>query len=642
MFFEESCEGLDVMEVGLLVFELGQQDLEIINFVFCVVYLIKGGVGIFGFDVIVGLIYVLEMLLDELCVGKCLFELVVVDVMLFLVDVLWVLLCEVEYGQFVDLQVVVNVKVCLEVVLFGQVVVIVVLVVVVLVDDMLEVWQIGFVLVLLLFMSGNDLLCIICELEYLGLLQVVVCMECLFGFVQFDLFEVYLVWDFGLVGKVLCSKIEDIFVWVVDDCELDICLVVLLSLVISVLMVLVVVIVFVVLVVVVYEVEILICVVVEKVDVLINLVGELVIIQVMFKQVLYVLDLVYVEQLFVGLDLFECNICDLQEVVIGVCMLLVDVVFCCFLCLVCDLFLCLGKYVCLCIIGEGIELDKGLIEKIVDLFVYLVCNLIDYGLEMFDVCCDVGKDEIGMIIFVVLYQGGYIVIEVSDDGCGLNCDKILFKVVECGLSVLDNFIDVQVWDFIFQFGFFIVDVVMDFFGCGVGMDVVCCNIQVLGGEVQLESQVGNGICVLICLLLILVIFDGMIVLVVGEILILLLVYVFEVLQLQVEDVCMMVGEGCVLCVCGEYLLIFLFSEYYGYSGCIKDDLLVVVVEGDGQKIVLEVDELVGQQQVVVKNIENNYCWISGVFGVIILGDGCVVLIVDIGGLVCLLWMLQVV
>lgn len=284
-------------------------------------------------------------------------------------------------------------------------------------------------------------------------------------------------------------------------------------------------------------------------------------------------------------------------------------------------------------IGEGTELDKGLIEKIADPLVHLVRNSIDHGLEMPDVRRDAGKDETGTITLAASHQGGHIVIEVSDDGRGLNRDKILSKALERGLSVPDNPTDAQVWDLIFQPGFSTADAVTDLSGRGVGMDVVRRNIQALGGEVQLESKAGNGTRVLIRLPLTLAILDGMTVAVAGETVILPLAYVLEALQPQPEDVRTMAGEGRVLRVRGEYLPILSLSEYYGFGGRTKDDSLVVVVEGDGQKIALEVDELVGQQQVVVKNIENNYRRISGVSGATILGDGRVSLIVDIGGLV---------
>ncbi|WP_369038803.1 chemotaxis protein CheA [Stenotrophomonas maltophilia] len=640
-FFEESREGLDAMEAGLLALESGQQDAEIINSVFRAAHSIKGGAGTFGFDAIAGLTHVLETLLDELRAGKRALESAAVDAMLSSVDVLRALLREAEHGQAADPAAVAAVKARLEAVLSGQAASSAPAAAASKVDDTPEAWQIGFTPAPSLFMSGNDPLRIIRELEHLGSLQVAARMERLPGFAQLDPLEAHLAWDLGLVGKVPRSKIEDTFAWVLDDCELDIRPAAPPSLATqapvaaapaataaapaaapapgsgaSA------------------EAETSIRVSVDKVDALINLVGELVITQAMLKQVSHALDPVHAESLFAGLDQLERNTRDLQEAVIGVRMLPVDAVFRRFPRLVRDLSGRLGKQVRLRTIGEGTELDKGLIEKIADPLVHLVRNSIDHGLEMPDVRREAGKDETGTITLAASHQGGHIVIEVSDDGRGLNREKILAKAHERGLAVPDNPTDSQVWDLIFQPGFSTADAVTDLSGRGVGMDVVRRNIQALGGEVQIESSLGSGTRTLIRLPLTLAILDGMTVAVAGETLILPLAYVLEALQPQAEDIRSMAGEGRVLRVRGEYLPILSLSEYYGYGQRAPgSESLVVVVEGDGQKIALEVDELVGQQQVVVKNIENNYRRIGGVSGATILGDGRVALIVDIGGLV---------
>lgn len=643
-FFEESREGLDAMEAGLLALESGQQDAEIINSVFRAAHSIKGGAGTFGFDTIAGLTHALETLLDELRAGKRALEGHAVDAMLSSVDVLRALLREAEHGQAADPAAVAAVKARLEAVLSGQPAPSAPAAVAAKVDDTPEAWQIGFTPAPSLFMSGNDPLRIIRELEHLGSLQVAARMERLPGFAQLDPLEAHLAWDLGLVGKVPRSKIEDTFAWVLDDCELDIRPAAPPSLATqapiatapstpaavvpaapaapatsggaS------------------QEAETSIRVSVDKVDALINLVGELVITQAMLKQVSHALDPVHAESLFAGLDQLERNTRDLQEAVIGVRMLPVDAVFRRFPRLVRDLSSRLGKQVRLRTVGEGTELDKGLIEKIADPLVHLVRNSIDHGLEMPDVRRGAGKDETGTITLAASHQGGHIVIEVSDDGRGLDRTKILAKAHERGLAVPDNPTDSQVWDLIFQPGFSTADAVTDLSGRGVGMDVVRRNIQALGGEVQIESSLGNGTRTLIRLPLTLAILDGMTVAVAGETLILPLAYVLEALQPQAEDIRSMAGEGRVLRVRGEYLPILSLSEYYGYGNRAPgSESLVVVVEGDGQKIALEVDELVGQQQVVVKNIENNYRRIGGVSGATILGDGRVALIVDIGGLV---------
>ncbi len=640
-FFEESREGLDAMEAGLLALEDGAQDPEIINSVFRAAHSIKGGAGTFGFDAIASLTHVLETLLDELRSGKRALASNAVDAMLASVDVLRALLREAEHGQAADPAAVKAVTDRLQAVLTGAAPAPASTAAVAKQDDTPDAWQIGFVPAPSLFMSGNDPLRIIRELETLGSLHVAPRMERLPGFEQLDPLEAYLAWDLGLVGKVPRSRIEDTFAWVVDDCELDIRPAAPPSLAIeapqaepvavpvniadaakpaantahA------------------HEAESSIRVSVDKVDALINLVGELVITQAMLKQVSGGLDPAHAEQLLAGLDLLERNTRDLQEAVIGVRMLPVDAVFRRFPRLVRDLSSRLGKQVRLRTIGEGTELDKGLIEKIADPLVHLVRNSIDHGLEMPDVRREAGKEETGTITLAASHQGGHIVIEVSDDGYGLNRDKILTKALERGLNVPDNPTDSQVWDLIFQPGFSTADAVTDLSGRGVGMDVVRRNIQALGGEVQLESRTGAGTRVLIRLPLTLAILDGMTVSVAGETLILPLAYVLEALQPQAEDIRTMGGEGRVLRVRGEYLPILALGQHYGYRNNSHADPLVVVVESDGQKIALEVDELLGQQQVVVKNIENNYRRIGGVSGATILGDGRVALIVDIGGLV---------
>jgi len=262
-----------------------------------------------------------------------------------------------------------------------------------------------------------------------------------------------------------------------------------------------------------------------------------------------------------------------------------------------------------------------------------VRNSIDHGLEAPDARVAAGKDGTGTITLAASHQGGHIVIEVADDGRGLDRERILAKAVERGLPVPEKPTDAQVWDLIFQPGFSTAEAVTDLSGRGVGMDVVRRNIQALGGEVQLESTLGRGTRVVIRLPLTLAILDGMTVSVGDQTLILPLSHVIEALQPRAEDVRSMVGDGRVLRVRGDYLPLVSLNEYYRYGHERRDDALVVVVEGDGQKLALEVDELLGQQQVVVKNLENNYRRVDGVSGATILGDGRVALIVDVGGLV---------
>ncbi|MCW0372409.1 chemotaxis protein CheA [Xanthomonas sacchari] len=647
-FFEESREGLDAMEAGLLSLEEGNRDPETINSVFRAAHSIKGGAATFGFEAMAGLTHVLETLLDELRAGKREVEAHAIDAILGSVDVLRALLREAEHGVPADPAAVKAVHERLQHALNGGPAAPTIATPAANQPAEPEAWQIGFTPAPSLFMSGNDPLRIIRELEHLGPLQVACRSTRLPGFAELDPLEAYLAWDLGLVGKIPRSAIEDTFAWVIDDCELEIRPVPPPSLATAPAPVLTapptaataapaaavaanapagnaaaa------------HEAESSIRVSVDKVDALINLVGELVITQAMLKQVSTGLDQAVAERLFAGLDLLERNTRDLQEAVIGVRMLPVDAVFRRFPRLVRDLSTRLGKQVRLRTIGEGTELDKGLIEKIADPLVHLVRNSIDHGLELPEARRAAGKDETGTITLAASHQGGHIVIEVSDDGAGLNRNRILAKAAERGIAVPDNPSDAQVWDLIFAPGFSTADAVTDLSGRGVGMDVVRRNIQGLGGEVQLESESGRGTRVLIRLPLTLAILDGMTVAVSGETLILPLAYVIEALQPKADDIRTMAGEGRVLRVRGEYLPILSLSDSYGFGRIEQsEEPLVVVVEADGQKLALEVDELIGQQQVVVKNIENNYRRISGISGATILGDGRVALIVDIGGLV---------
>jgi len=644
-FFEESREGLEAMEAGLLQLEQGDRDAELINSIFRAAHSIKGGAATFGFEAVAALTHVLETLLDELRAGKRVVSGAGIDAMLASVDVLRALLGEAETGHPADPQASQAVQARLNAVLSGKDTPAAAAVVAVEAPAVEPVgWRIGFTPAPSLFMSGNDPLRIIRELDRLGTLDVACRTERLPGFEQMDPLEAYLAWDLGLIGALPRSAVAEAFAWVEDDCELEIEAILAeavadtsapdLAMPAEL-----------------EQVqagpvaaneqrngtpeaaESSIRVSTDKIDGLINLVGELVITQAMLKQISAKLDPDLAERLFEGLDLLERNTRDLQEAVIGVRMLPVEAVFRRFPRLVRDLSARLGKQVRLRTLGEGTELDKGLIEKIADPLVHLVRNSIDHGLELPDARVAAGKDGTGTITLAASHQGGHIVIEVADDGRGLDRERILAKAAERGLAVPDKPTDAQVWDLIFQPGFSTADAVTDLSGRGVGMDVVRRNIQALGGEVQLESALGHGTRVVIRLPLTLAILDGMTVAVGEETLILPLSHVIEALQPDPADVRRMVGEGRVLRVRGEYLPLVSLNEYYRYGQPRRDDALVVVVEGDGQKLALEVDELVGQQQVVVKNLENNYRRVDGISGATILGDGRVALIVDVGGLV---------
>jgi len=373
---------------------------------------------------------------------------------------------------------------------------------------------------------------------------------------------------------------------------------------------------------------------VEKVDQLINLVGELVITQAMIEQRIAALDPLHHERLLNSAGQLARNTRDLQEAVMSIRMMPMDYVFSRFPRMVRDLAAKLGKKVEFVTRGAATELDKGLIERIVDPLTHLVRNSVDHGIEMPDRRKANGKTEAGKLVLSAAHQGGNIVIEVSDDGGGLNRDRILAKAKAQGLPVSDAMPDADVWQLIFAPGFSTAEVVTDVSGRGVGMDVVKRNITAMGGTVDIRSIPGTGTTIAISLPLTLAILDGMSVKVGEEIYILPLGYVIESLQPAAVDVKEVAGQGKVVKVREEYLPLIPLYQIFAIDPRFEDPSqgIIVILESDGKKAALLVDSLVGQQQVVVKNLESNFRKVAGISGATILGDGGVSLILDVSAL----------
>lgn len=655
-FFEESREGLEAMENGLLDLEGGRGTADTINSVFRAAHSIKGGSATFGFTKVAELTHVLETLLDELRAGKRPLTSDAMDAMLSSVDVLRGLLGAAEQdvppvddgaGIVAQLNAVLTGKSTISVGATGAAPAAPAAK-----AKAPDEYVIGFAPKASMFMSGNDPLRIIRELAELGTMKVECDSSALPAFGDLDPTQSFLKWTLTLPGSASEPAIRDAFSWVEDECDLsingdggqaapaaaaeaapapapevaapaapviamppaggaapapvaggggagD---------------------------------DASIRVQASKVDMLINLVGELVITQAMLKEVGGEVEGPLAERLLAGLETLERNTRDLQEAVISVRMLPVDAVFKRFPRLIRDLAGRLGKQVNLKTFGESTELDKGLIEKISDPMVHLVRNAIDHGLETTEDRIKAGKDPVGTITLSAAHQGGHIIIEVSDDGKGLNRERILAKAREKGVPVPDNPTDSDVWNLIFAPGFSTADAVTDLSGRGVGMDVVRRNIQGLGGETVLTSATGKGTKVTIKLPLTLAILDGMTVAVGDEVFVLPLGYVIESMKPDPENVRTVSGQGRVLKVRGEYLPMVHLGSYFGMGGQDKPQISVIV-EGDGQKLALEVDDLIGQQQVVVKSLETNYRKVEGISGATILGDGRVALILDVPGLV---------
>ena len=373
---------------------------------------------------------------------------------------------------------------------------------------------------------------------------------------------------------------------------------------------------------------------VEKVDQLINLVGELVITQSMLAQRSGDLDPVNHGDLLNSMSQLERNARDLQESVMSIRMMPMEYVFSRFPRLVRDLAGKLNKQVELQLQGSSTELDKSLIERIIDPLTHLVRNSLDHGIEDPDTRIAAGKSAVGNLILSAEHQGGNICIEVTDDGAGLNREKILAKAVSQGLPVSDSMSDEDVGMLIFAPGFSTAEQVTDVSGRGVGMDVVKRNIQEMGGHVEIHSQAGKGTAIRILLPLTLAILDGMSVKVNDEVFILPLNAVMESLQPQAEDLHPLAGGERVLQVRGEYLPLVELFRVFEVAGAKTDATqgIVVILQSAGRRYALLVDQLIGQHQVVVKNLESNYRKVPGISAATILGDGSVALIVDVSAL----------
>ena len=374
---------------------------------------------------------------------------------------------------------------------------------------------------------------------------------------------------------------------------------------------------------------------VSKVDQLINLVGELVITQAMLAQKSRELDAAVNQPLLAGLADLDRNTRDLQEAVMSIRMIPMSVVFNRFPRMLRDLASKLGKKVELITHGEATELDKGLIEKITDPLTHLIRNSCDHGIEMPEDRRAKGKNESGTITLSASHQGGSILIEVRDDGKGLSREKLLTKAREKGIDAPDSLSDGDVWNLIFAPGFSTAEEVTDVSGRGVGMDVVKKNITSLGGTVEIDSAEGYGMSVKVRLPLTLAIMDGMSVRVSDEVYILPLASVIESFQIKPSDINTVAQGAQLVKVRDEYMPVIELERVFNVPRFEFNATspIMVVVEAEGARVALMVDELLGQQQVVIKNLESNYRRVPNVSGATILGDGKVALILDTSGLV---------
>lgn len=663
VFYEESYEGLDAMEQGLLDMDMIDPDAEVINTIFRAAHSMKGGAGTFGFTQVAEFTHVLETLLDQIRSGQRAMSQDIQNLLLKSVDCIRQLLQDLQAGSDPDLEESTQLKAQFEEILSGESPA----------PAATEEskppsdegdnggpggWLVRFIPELPLLQTGNEPVRMFRQLGDLcdNQMKVTVDTSRLPTFTSLNPEECYLIWEIRIEKAIDKAAIEEVFEWVTDDAEiiitpLDAQVTAIAS-----------------------EVEesqvavpdvedaatpkpaqapkpvvaekapkqpakqqesSSIRVSIDKVDSLINMVGELVITQSMLGQLGQNFDITRVQRLQEGLAQLEHNTRELQESVMKIRMMPISFVFSRFPRLVRDVSISLDKKIELVMSGENTELDKTVMEKIGDPMVHLIRNSIDHGIEKPADRVAAGKPETGTVILNAYHQSGNIVIEIKDDGAGLNTDRILQKATEKGLVAEGaNLSQEQIFDLIFQPGFSTADVVSDLSGRGVGMDVVRRNIAALNGSIEVSSERGRGSRFVIRLPLTLAILDGQLVKVGEEIYIFPLVSIVESIQLDDRSINNVGGHSDVLQLRDEYVPIVQLDDVFNIEKEKRalDESIIVVVETDGEKIGVVVDELLGQQQVVIKSLEENYKRVDGISGATILGDGTVALIVDISGL----------
>ncbi|MHB8742661.1 MAG: chemotaxis protein CheA [Sulfuricaulis sp.] len=636
-FFDESLEGLAIMEAELLRLEkvaadgghdIVAADPEILNTIFRSAHSIKGGSSTFGFSEIAAFAHVLESRLDALREGRCVPNRQFVSLLLLSVDCLRGLVVSAKTGTAVDMDAVSTIRSRLES----------------LESEVAAAavptpsaphkqspttgsYHIGFRPNQRMFHSGNDPLRILRELAELGTLKTVVDASMLPAWEQFDPEDCYLCWNIELSGTVTHEAIVEVFSWVADESHLEIVPRMTPSLTQRAITEAV------------ASIDAhtdTLRVSVPKVDTLINTVGELVITQTMLSQIASSFSMEDLPRLFSGIAQLERNTRELQESVMRIRMLPLSFAFNRLPRLVHDMSQKLDKNVELIIHGEQTEIDKTVIDRLIDPLLHLVRNSLGHGIESPAERLAAGKPEKGKIELKAYQKGGNVVIEIRDDGRGLQHERIHSKAVERGLIAPDSNLSAQeIAELIFLPGISTADTVSDVSGRGVGMDVVRSNIRSLGGSVEIVSQSGTGTCFTVRLPLTLAILDGLSVQVGTQTYILPLVCIVETVRIRPELVVRPAGGGELFGLRKEYLPIVRLYDLFHVVPRSTDLTkgLLVIIEAEGKKAGLYVDDLLGQQQVVIKSLATHYRKVEGISAATILGDGTVAMILDVTGLI---------
>jgi two-component system chemotaxis sensor kinase CheA len=660
-FFDESFEALDLMESTLLSLTVGSPEPESVNAIFRVAHSIKGGGATFGFGEIASFTHSLETLLEELRSERMAVTQPICDLLLKSVDVMRAMLGAARTKRPYDAQSVTDLQLDIERLIVEH-------------KDgapdpaslptstlsssgaapaTVE-WLIGLRPDPEFFARGTDPARIFRELGRLGSLAVTAQLDALPSYLAMDPKRCYLNWTLSLLSDAPETAIREVFEWLNADCELTLTAgnstpvpassqtdaVVSAPAPVTVLP---------------SAADATaptaasepahfnappdagsIRVGVEKVDELINTVGELVITHAMLSQISLAVTGPAADGLRTGMQQLERNMRQLQESVMRVRMLPISTVFSRFPRMVRDLAQRLDKQVELKITGETTELDKTVLEKIGDPLLHLVRNCIDHGIESAAARAAAGKNAIGTIHLKASHHGGSIVIEVGDDGTGLDAERIVAKARAVGLvGPTDRLSEEEIQELIFSPGFTTAAVATDVSGRGVGMDVVRSNVTELGGKIEVHSERGRGSRFLITLPLTLAIVDGLSVAVGDQTYILPMMSTIESLRLTPSQVTTIADGREVFSFRNEYLPVVRLYKFFGLIPRARalHEGLVVVVEGAGRRIGLFVDDLLGQQQVVIKSLETHYGRVTGISAATILGDGSVALILDVADLI---------
>lgn len=646
-YITECFELLGDMEDKLLHLSEDNADLEELNAIFRCAHSIKGGSGAFGYDKITSFTHILEALLDSMRDGKVQASRHAIDTLLKAKDIVAKLVEAAnedrqmpdDFGKEVAEELlkissisghgikIVEQKTSAK--SAGKQ------------EQAKTVYNISFVPSKKLLATGNEPLLLFRELEKLGSAEVKANSSAIPALEQFEYEDCYLSWEIKLEAACSKSDVEQVFEFVVDEAKIEIT----------------------------EEknqeeepVEVKsaepqeaqkqgkpeagatgkaqsqvtsIRVDIDKVDRLVNMVGELVITQAMLEAQARFVSVEKYPELIKGIDELSNHTRDLQEAVMSVRMQPVKSIFSRMPRIVHDIAAQLKKDIKLVLIGENTEVDKTVIEQLSDPLTHMIRNSADHGVEKPEARVAKGKPAQGTIKLSAEHKGGKIVIEIIDDGAGINRPKVLEIAKSKGLVAADaNLSDSEIDNLIFLPGFSTAEVVSNISGRGVGMDVVRRNIEGMGGSVHIASVPGEGSTFTIVLPLTLAILDGMIVRVAGEHYIIPITNIIETMRPKTQDVKKVADGGEVINVRGEFITVAHLRRIFSIAGAVENpaEALIVLVESGNHKLGLVVDELIGQQQVVIKSLDSNYKMVDGISGATILGDGRVSLILDIAKL----------